>query len=103
MKQIYGISRGQLLATWVFGIILFLVFLNQASNFSKSWASIGAVVLPFFLIFYTLGWRSQHKRIGIKSRGILSKFKQNEKIVYTFPKERVIPFILLSVSSLMYL
>lgn len=65
MKSIYSISKGQLVTIWVF--LGFIWLATLAIGLPDNWAHIsriGAILawlIPFVLIFYTLGWRSNRK------------------------------------------
>lgn len=58
-SNFYDVTKLQLVTMWLFGAILFLVSINAAENDSL-FALIG-VLIPFFLIFYTLGWKANRK------------------------------------------
>lgn len=58
MKNLYDISKGQLITIWVFAPIgWFFAFLGIDAGSTLSVFSI--VFIPFFVIFYTIGWRNQ--------------------------------------------
>ncbi|HUD04214.1 MAG TPA: hypothetical protein VMR73_01845 [Candidatus Paceibacterota bacterium] len=62
MKNIYKISTGQFVTVWIFGVFAWL----WASNDSVSWnptpfSGFLFWLIPFVLIFYTIGWRNYRK------------------------------------------
>ena len=61
MRGIYSITKGQLITLWFFGTIgwLFagLVLLNEIIS-----ALLYIFLIPFILIFYTIGWRNSKKK-----------------------------------------
>lgn len=60
MRNLYNISKGQLTAIWVFGTIAELYFIGYSTY--DSFYGMLTVVLPFLIVFYTLGWvRKQEK------------------------------------------
>ena len=66
MKNIYKITKGQLITIWIFGVIGFLVSVDQADY--SSFATFLSILIPALLIFYTIGWRAFNK---IKEENIL--------------------------------
>ncbi len=56
MKNIYKITKGQLITLWVFGLIGLIVALYQAEY--NDFAIIFTILIPAVLVFYTIGWRS---------------------------------------------
>jgi hypothetical protein len=64
MKNIYKTTKSQLISLWVFGGIGFLTALEQAEY--SGVASFFAVLIPAFLVFYTIGWRSYNKSHAIE-------------------------------------
>jgi hypothetical protein len=62
MKNIYDITKGQLLTCWFFGLNLIFIgrFILKMddSPFLKISLMIG---VSFLLVFYTLGWRNYKK------------------------------------------
>ncbi|MDD4902698.1 MAG: hypothetical protein PHE24_06205 [Patescibacteria group bacterium] len=60
--KIYGITKGQLITLWVFGIIFWLFDISPALE-SYSQFDIPVVLLfliPAILIFYTFGWKKHN-------------------------------------------
>lgn len=60
MKNIYKITKGQLITLWVFGFMGWIVALSQAEY--NNFAIIFMILIPAVLVFYTIGWRS-HRNI----------------------------------------
>ena len=61
--KIYKITKGQLISIWVFGVIAFFVAAVEADSYDSSgWAAVFLVLIPAFLVFYTIGWKS-HKKV----------------------------------------
>ena len=73
MKNHSNISKGQLITVWVFSVIAWYIVIKEAcwwykdcNRFSGSdqdttlynWLSF---IIPFLLIFYTLGWFKKRK------------------------------------------
>lgn len=65
--KIYGISKGQLVTIWVFGVILWLgdAFYVLIESGSYGGESVGfalflLVLIPFSIIFYSVGWKRYH-------------------------------------------
>ncbi len=65
MKNIYKITKGQLIATWIFGLIGFVASLDQ-SDYS-GFATFLAILIPALLVFYTIGWRASNNKIKEKN------------------------------------
>lgn len=59
MKNIYKITKGQLITLWVFGLIGWLVAVSEAEY--SGLATFFSVLIPMLLIFYTIGWRALNK------------------------------------------
>lgn len=55
MKNIYKITKGQLISLWIFGSISWFYFLDSYSDFS----GFLSIFIPAVLVFYTMGWRSE--------------------------------------------
>ena len=61
MSKIYNISKGQLATLWIFGVLALIGVLGIL-NYSLSIAEGSLMILiPFALIFYTIGWRNYKK------------------------------------------
>ena len=60
MNNIYKISKGQLITLWVFGIIGWLISLDESDN-GSGLATFFVWAIPFFLIFYSIG-RQNYKK-----------------------------------------
>lgn len=79
MKNIYKITKGQLIVIWVFGLLGFFSAFSEADY--SGFASFLAILIPALLLFYTIGWRSFN----------IVKEKNNEnefKITNYLPKKR---------------
>ena len=63
MKNIYKITKGQLITIIVFGVIGWLVALLQTED--SGFAIFLSVVIPMVLVFYTIGWKNSNKEIKI--------------------------------------
>lgn len=87
MKNIYKITKGQLISLWVFGVIGWIFTLDSYSD-SSGFLSI---LIPAILVFYTIGWRSQNKKPEIETEG--KDFKA--KILAIDFKKLVKPFVAL--------
>jgi succinate dehydrogenase hydrophobic anchor subunit len=86
MKNIYKITRGQLISIWIFGIIGFFASLDQ-SDYS-SFATFLSILIPAVLIFYTIGWRHNN---NIKFEDSINKHKISNIIP---PRKKVIKALL---------
>lgn len=61
MKGIYSITKGQFIVIWIFGAIgWFWALSNSDYSYSFSYEFL-MWVIPFMLIFYTIGWRNKRK------------------------------------------
>ncbi len=59
MKNIYNITKGQIITIWIFGIFLWLSLVQELE-----WSDYFSLVffgVPALLIFYTIGWRNNQK------------------------------------------
>lgn len=61
MKNFYNISKGQLITIWVFGIIGWLYVLLVGQESGSAAPIFLFVLIPFFLVFYTIGWKNNKK------------------------------------------
>lgn len=61
----YKITRGQLITLWIFGILGWVLVLGASLESYTNGYFLGIlfILIPFFLIFYTLGWKNKHKEI----------------------------------------
>lgn len=85
----YNISKGQLRVVVIGGAIFWLVSLIEADSYSADWWGIfGAVVTPFLIAFYIIGWRNRHKEQNINEHSLKIKF------LSIFSKKKIIGFIL---------
>ncbi len=62
----YNTTKGQLITIWVFGLFLWVVTFfcgvySYSSIFDKIWLFL-FLVIPFIVVFYTIGWRNCQKR-----------------------------------------
>jgi len=90
MKSIYKITRGQLVTMWIFGIIGFFVGIAQAEY--SSFASFMAVLIPAFLIFYTIGWKSFNKSTVVSQTEKVEFVRHSKKV---FSKKVIISLIVI--------
>ena len=84
MKNIYKITKAQLVSIWIFGVIGFFLAVDQA-NYS-GFATFLTVLIPALLVFYTIGWNSFNKReiVNNKPKINMSKFlPSKKKLVYS--------------------
>jgi len=71
----YKISKGQLIVIWLFAIIGWIWAINVSCDFFGGYCSSANAavairfksdlliyILPFVMIFYTIGWRNYRKR-----------------------------------------
>ncbi len=100
MKNIYKITKAQLISLWVFGVIGWFYFSDSYSDFSDFFM----IFIPAILVFYTIGWHAQNKTqvdgLNKDSFKILS-FLPNKKII--FISFISIVLILIVVSIVLYL
>ncbi len=72
MKNIYKITKGQLISLWFFGIIAWVYSVDSYSDFS----GFLSILIPAILVFYTIGWRSnrdiREPIVGISSDKVMS-------------------------------
>jgi hypothetical protein len=60
--KVYGITKGQLITLWIFGIIFWLFNISTALK-AYSQFDISVILLfliPTILIFYSLGWKKHN-------------------------------------------
>jgi hypothetical protein len=57
----YKISLGQLIVLWLFGISFTYISLLSSDQYDSPFLTFSFVFTPFFLVFYTLGWRNARK------------------------------------------
>ena len=60
MKNIYNISKGQLITIWGLGIV-FWISSFLLSDSSELLGLFFIILIPFVLIFYTIGWKNKKK------------------------------------------
>lgn len=86
MKNIYKITKGQLISLWVFGVIAWIYEIDSYSDISKFLT----ISIPAILVFYTLGWKSFNKKEKIgeskedfKIKNLIPIFKKTIKPLIT--------------------
>jgi|CXWL01.1.fsa_nt_gi hypothetical protein len=77
MKNLYNISKGQLVTLWVFGIAAIVWAMRHSCNWYASClpdlrrlsgggnttaVDLLIFVLAFILVFYTIGWRNRQNK-----------------------------------------
>lgn len=61
--KIYNVTRGQLITIWVFGVIATFISLVELDSYDPSgWATVFLILIPFTLIFYSIGWKSYREQ-----------------------------------------
>ena len=66
--EIYNITRGQLIAIWIFGLIAAFVALVDLDSYDSSgWSTVLLVLIPAALVFYSIGWRAHRKNHVVSS------------------------------------
>ncbi len=62
MKNIYNITKWQLISMWIFGIlaVFLLIAAEMDQQLNHTFVFLFFVGVPFFLVFYTIGWRKEH-------------------------------------------
>jgi len=63
MKNIYKITKGQLITLIIFGVIGWFVALSEAEY--SGFSTFLSVLIPAILIFYYIGWKNSNKEIKI--------------------------------------
>lgn len=64
MKNLYNVTKGQLMVIWIFGILAWLIIFFYALDSFTPPSSMKVVLwllIPFALAFYTIGWRNYRK------------------------------------------
>jgi len=61
MKNLYNITKGQLITIWIFGVIATLLSGAYAADTESAIGGILSILVPFIVIFYTIGWRERHR------------------------------------------
>jgi len=64
MNKIYNITRGQLITVWIFGAIGWIYYATNGFDSyyrSPSFVPILIWIVPFILVFYTIGWKNYRK------------------------------------------
>ncbi len=80
----YNITKGQLITIWVFGLFLWVVTFfcgvySYSSIFDKIWLFL-FLVIPFIMVFYTIGWRNCQKRSLKRREREKAKERERERI-----------------------
>lgn len=57
----YRITLGQLITAWIFGFFGWLFTSERALEYGETIPIFIFILVPFFLIFYTLGWNKARK------------------------------------------
>ncbi len=60
MKNIYNITKWQLISMWAFGIFAYFMLREMVTSVNHTFAFILFAGMPFLLVFYTIGWRNVH-------------------------------------------
>ena len=101
MKNIYNISKGQLITVWVFGLIGLVASLGE-SDYS-GFAKFLSILIPASLVFYTIGWKNSNKESsnelqnGLQStlREKVERGKNKLRIFLNFLKRKKIALIII--------
>lgn len=76
MKNIYNIPKNQLIVIIVFSIIGEIAALANLDSYDGNEISgFLSIAIPFFLIFYVIGWRNAHKDKGFEQIRISENLK----------------------------
>jgi len=89
--KLYDITKSQLIIIWVLGIIVWLWSGVEAETNGGLYMLI-FLILPFILLFYSLGWRKKHKKSEVS--------KINPKIFGWCKKLFLFIFIVVVISSI---
>ena len=69
MKSVYSISRGQFVTLWVFGLIGWFWAMDKSDYYSYNFSYEFLLwAIPLLLIFYSIGWRNNKKRVSNPSK-----------------------------------
>lgn len=61
--MIYKITLGQLITIWIFGLFGWVIDFFSMSSYGDNFVrGMIFILIPFVLIFYTLGWRKVNKK-----------------------------------------
>lgn len=99
MKNLYKITKGQLITIWIFGLIGFITSSEQADY--SSFATFISISIPAVLIFYTLGWRHNNKTkldASVSEQKNLNILPSKKVILNVFSILSIIIIILFSLS-----
>ena len=74
MKNLYDITKWQFITLWIFSVVAWILIVQESCNWYKDCNifSIGAtintpvydwlaILIPFVVLFYTIGWRNNKK------------------------------------------
>ncbi len=104
----YNTSKGQLRVIIVGGLCFWLFSIGGALDYSPSWWQVtNAVLTPFLVIFYVIGWKRHHKEeiVGstkFKSVNLAETISRLRKVVAWFVILLVVGGALISVSVFVY-
>ncbi len=73
--KIYNITKGQYITVLVFGIVVWLFSIAEIGAGIDYWGIL-FLVIPFILVFYTIGWRNYRKRISVNKKNNIKKSKK---------------------------
>lgn len=65
MKNLYNITKAQLITTWIFGALTWLFILLSSQDSYNTGITLEGILfflIPFLLIFYTFGWSNNRKK-----------------------------------------
>lgn len=89
MKNIYKITKGQLITIWIFGIIGFFIALEQAEY--SGFATFLVILIPALLIFYTIGWNvSNENKTPFSDKKIEQIEKKESKFFKVLTSKKVL-------------
>jgi len=61
MQKLYDITKGQLITLWVASLFFWLFSIGGADEGSSFFGFL-SILIPTFLIFFTIGWKRAHKK-----------------------------------------
>lgn len=92
MKNLYKITKGQLISLWVFSVIGWFIALSESSY--SGFATFLSVFIPMIIIFYTIGWKSSNKKDETEKALKVSNVDINKYLNKTLKVSVIILFIL---------
>ncbi len=105
--NIYKITKGQLITLWVFGILFWFWAIDQSDSYYSNYNFISSALvflIPFGLIFYTIGWKNANAFDVSGLNEFLKRVKNrflNEKFINKFMRSmRTIIGIILGLITL---